>query len=116
MEAGVGYETFAPRERVERIVSFLGNNLSAELLGVSGSQPARWRTGKERVSGENLRRVVDLDYVVTRLLMTWEPTVARSWLDGDNPHLGGRPIDVIRLRGPAAIIPALDAEDAGAYA
>lgn len=116
MESAARYEALASRERVERVVAFLGNNLTAELLGVSASQPARWRTGRERVSRENLRALVDLDYVVARLLMTWEASVARNWLEGDNPHLGGRPLDVMRLHGSVAIIPALDAEDAGAYA
>jgi hypothetical protein len=39
-----------------------------------------------------------------------------SWLEGQNPFVHGRPIDVMILKGPMAIKPALDAEEAGAYA
>lgn len=116
MESAVGYDAFGARDRVERVVAVLGNNVTAELLGVSKSQPSKWRRGTERVSAESFQRLLDLDYVVTRLLMTWQPPVALEWLNGHNPHLNGRPIDVMRRRGPLAIMPALNAQDAGAHA
>jgi len=89
----------------------------AELLGVNRSQPSRWRTGKEGLAPENRRAVLDLDYVVARLHESWTPEVAALWLRGSNAHLGGAvPLDVLRLRGAADVIRAIDAEDQGAYA
>ena len=99
-----------------RVVDVLGGSLTAEILGVSASQPSRWKSGRERVSEENLAKVIDLDYVLSRLLLLWEPAVIPHWLTGQNPHLVGRPLDVLRLRGARALLPAIDAEDAGAYA
>ena len=45
------------RRRLAWLVSVLGNNQVAELLGVSRSQPSRWRTGKEGLAAENRRDV-----------------------------------------------------------
>lgn len=104
------------RERVGRLVAALGSNQAAEILGVSRSQPSRWRSGHERPSSSHLKAVTDLDYVMARLLQTFPPAVARVWLTSTNAHLGARPIDVLKLRGPAAVITAIDAEDAGAHA
>ena len=100
--------------RAQRLIDVLGNNRLAELLGVSKSQPARWAARRDRVSAENSRKLIDLDYVMSRLLQLWHPSVIPLWLEGNNAHLRARPIDVVRLRGPAALIPALDAAEAGA--
>lgn len=101
---------------VERVVSALGSNTVAELLGVSRSQPSRWRSGKERVSPANRARLTDLDHILNRLLQVLWPEEAGAWLTALNPHLGGRPVDVLALRGAAPVIEAIDALAQGAYA
>lgn len=116
MESAPKYEAFGGRERAERVVAVLGNNLTAEILGVSKSQPSLWRHGKVRVSEEVAAALLDLDYVVSRLRMTIHPDAIMDWLHGQNPFVNGRPIDVMILRGPKAIDIAIDAEIAGAYA
>jgi uncharacterized protein (DUF2384 family) len=105
------------RRRVRWLIGALGNNRVAELLGVSRSQPSRWKSGDERVAPRNRRAVLDLEYVMARLYELWTPEVAAIWLESSNAHLGGaRPVDVLRLRGAAEVVGAIDAEDEGAYA
>lgn len=102
---------------VSRVVDALGNNVVADLLGVSRSQPSRWRSGQERLSPDSRKRISDLDHVLDRLLLELYPDQAGMWLTGPNPHLGGaRPVDVLELRGAAAVLPAIDALAAGAFA
>jgi uncharacterized protein (DUF2384 family) len=101
---------------VERVVSALGSNAVAELLGVSRSQPSRWRSGKECISPVNRARLTDLDHVLNRLLQVLWPEEAGAWLTARNPHLGGRPVDVLALRGAAPVLQAIDALAQGAYA
>ncbi|MGH2755127.1 MAG: hypothetical protein ACRDLB_11925 [Actinomycetota bacterium] len=103
-------------ERLERLVEGFGNNRVAELLDVSRSQPSRWRQGKEKLSPESRRRLLDLDYVLSRLLQVYPMRQAEIWLSSTNAHLGSRPIDVLRLRGVSPVIEAIDAEAEGAYA
>lgn len=111
---GAGYTAAGP---VGRVVAALGNNTVADLMGVARSQPSRWRSGKERPSPENRRRISDLDHVLDRLLLELHPDQVGLWLTGPNPHLGGaRPIDELALRGAAAVLPAIDALAAGAFA
>jgi len=103
------------RDRLTYVVSELGNNRVARILRVSESQPSRWRSGEERMSEPNRRRVVDLDYVMSRLLELYPREVAEIWLDSHNAHLGARPVDVLVLRGAAPVVAAIDAEAEGAF-
>jgi uncharacterized protein (DUF2384 family) len=109
-------DLFAAPGEVQRVVSALGSNTVADLLGVSRSQPSRWRNGQERISPTNRARLADLDHVLNRLLQVLWPEDAGAWLTAPNPHLGGRPVDVLALRGGAPVVEAIDALAQGAYA
>lgn len=102
--------------KLDHVVEALGNNVTASLLGVSRSQPSRWRSGKEGMSPQSRAAITDLDYVLDRLLQVLHPKVAGIWLSSDNAFLGGRPVDVLRRRGPRAVIDAIEALAQGAYA
>lgn len=105
------------RHRLEWLSQVLGNNRVAEILGVSRSQPSRWKAGTEGLLMRNQRAVLDLDHVITRLHQLWTPRVAAIWLDSPNAHLGGAtPVEVLRRRGALEVIRAIDAEAEGAYA
>jgi hypothetical protein len=103
-------------DKLEQLVVGLGNNRVAELLDVSRSQPSRWRSRKEGMTSEHERRVVDLEYVMARLLSLYPREVAQTWLLSHNAHLGSRPIDVLKLSGALPLIAAIDAEEQGAFA
>ena len=103
--------------RADFIVTTLGNGKTASLLHVAQSQPSRWRRAKELPSPPVAPLIVDLDHVIGRLLLLWDPSVVGSWLEGPNPHLtGARPIDVLRTRGSAEVVEAIEAEAEGAFA
>lgn len=112
-EPGVAYE--APLRSLQRLVDVLGNNRLAKLLHVAASQPSRWARGLERLSPDNQRRVLDLDYALSRLLLIYPPRQAEIWLRSHNATLGARPVDVILLHGAAAVIQAVDVEEQGAF-
>lgn len=103
-------------ERLDRLVEGFGNNRVAALLEVSQSQPSRWRRGVEKLSPDSKRRVLDIDYVISRLLQVYPREQAEIWLTSSNAHLGGRPIDVLHLKGVTPVIEAIDAEAEGAFA
>jgi uncharacterized protein (DUF2384 family) len=108
-------ELFDVPAEVERVVSALGSNTVADVLGVSRSQPSRWRSGAERISPTNRARLADLDHVLNRLLQVLWPDDAGAWLTAPNPHIGGRPVDVLAIRGAGPVIEAIDALAQGAY-
>ena len=104
------------RQRLDWLVTALGNNKVAELLGVNRSQPSRWRSGKEGLAAENQHALLDLDYVVARVHQVWVPEVAKIWLTSPNAFLGGgTPVETLKQRGVLDVIAAIDAEAAGAY-
>lgn len=110
-------DLYLPQPQVIRLVEILGNNLLADLLGVNQSQPSMWKSGKERVSPENQRKISDLDHVMNRLLIEMYPEQAVQWLQGNNPHLNfARPMDVLVLKGPSKVLDAIDALSSGSYA
>lgn len=49
------------------------------------------------------------------LLRAFTPEQARLWLEGNNAHLGARPIDVYRLEGAKPVIEAIRAHEQGAH-
>lgn len=106
-----------PAVRIEMVIAGLGTaDAAAKLLGVSKSQPSRWRTGEERPSSEMQRLLLDLDHVIGRAHLLFTPEVALDWLTGSNSYLeGARPIDVLKQRGSTEVIEALDAAMQGAY-
>ena len=110
-------DLYKPELQVIRLIELIGNNLLADILGVSRSQPSMWKNGKEKLSAENQRKVSDLDHVMNRLLMELYPQQAMQWLQGSNAHLNfGRPMDVLIIKGPSKVLDAIDALSTGSYA
>jgi len=100
-----------------RVVEALGTNAAARLLGVDRAQVSRWSAGKDSISAEMGRRIVDLHDVLTRILRVYGREAAAIWLLGSEPLLGGaRPIDVLVLEGAAPVIRAIDGIAEGAFA
>ncbi len=105
------------RPLLARVVDALGTNAAARLLGADRAQVSRWGSGKESVSIEMARRIVDLHDILTRIVRVYNREVAGMWLSGSEPLLGGaRPIDVLTLEGAAPVIRAIEAIAEGAYA
>ncbi len=112
-----GSPAWQPSRRAEFLVDILGNKLVADLLSVAQSQPSRWRRGEEVPGPQVAPVLVDLDHIVGRLLLLWDPSVIGDWLTGYNGFLeGARPIDVLVTRGTAPVLEAIEAEAEGAYA
>lgn len=108
---GYGSEAVA-----RRVVDALGNNVTAKLLGVSQDRPGRWVRGIDRPSEANRSQLADLDALVGRLLATFTPEQAALWLEGQDPVLHARPIDVFAQEGPGRLIEAMKAYEQGAFA
>ena len=107
---------YGPGAVARRVVEALGNNVTAGLLGVAQDRPGRWVKGTDRPSEENRAKLADLDSVVGQLLAVFTPAQAALWLEGHDPFLQARPIDVFRLEGPARLIEAMKAYEQGAFA
>jgi uncharacterized protein (DUF2384 family) len=107
-----------PAERTQFLVDMVGGVTKlAQTLGVSVSQPSRWRSGKEVPSPEIASRLLDLDHVVALAVQAWDPAVVMDWMTSANGFLdGARPIDVLSQRGSSEVIDALKATISGAYA
>lgn len=104
--------------RVASGVAMFGNqNGLARYLGVARTQPGRWLKLAETPTPSTLRRVVDLDYVWTRLTAEMGPEAASVWLRSVNAFLDGAvPLEWMKVHGPAEVIAAFDASEAGSYA
>jgi uncharacterized protein (DUF2384 family) len=105
-------------ERAQFLVDTVGGvNKLATTLGVSPSQPSRWKSGQEIPSPEVAAKLLDLDHVMAFAVQTWHPAIVMDWLTTGNGFLdGARPVDVLLQRGSAEVIDALKATLSGAYA
>lgn len=107
---------YAPNTVAERLVKTLGSNTVATLLGVSVDRPGRWVSGAEEPGRENRTALTNLDSLVGHLLTAFTPEQVPLWLNGQDPYLGARPIDVFRIDGAAPVIEAIEAFEQGAFA
>lgn len=62
------------------------------------------------------RLAIDLHHIFQRLLETRTPSVASIWLRSFNSALNARPVDVLKLRGAAPVIDAIDTSDSDSFA
>ena len=107
----------AVREKVRAVSRDVGGQAKlARLIGVSPSRVSRWLQDEEP-DAENRRKVEGVEFVLSRLLDTWERETALKWLDGFNAHLGNRrPVDLLAQGRVAEVIQAVEAHETGAYA
>ena len=102
-------------EKVEHLIAVYGVNGVAALVGVSPSQPVRWRQGKERPSDTATRQLLGLEYLTSRLSEVFTAPQAQAWLASPNPYLAGSsPAYVFAHFGAAAVEPAISAVEIGA--
>ncbi|MBB3035911.1 hypothetical protein [Hoyosella altamirensis] len=99
------------RERTQFLVDRFGSRGLARMIGVSPSQPTRWAQGKEHPGPDSATLLIDLEHILARARLVWGEPTAIDWFSGHNAYLqGARPIDVLKLRGPAPVLDALHAE------
>ncbi len=105
-------------ERAQFLIDTVGGvNKLAKTLGVSPSQPSRWKSGQEVPSPDIAAKLLDLDHVVALAVQTWHPAIVMDWMTTANGFLqGAQPIDVLLQHGSAEVIDALKATLSGAYA
>jgi uncharacterized protein (DUF2384 family) len=109
---------WGPAERTQFLIDTVGGVTKlARALGVSPSQPSRWKDGAETPSPDVAEKLLDLDHVVALAVQAWEPEVVMDWMTTANGFLdGAQPMDVLMQRGAAQVIDALKATLSGAYA
>jgi uncharacterized protein (DUF2384 family) len=105
-------------ERAQFLIDTVGGvSKLARTLGVSPSQPSRWKSGDEVPSPEIAAKLLDLDHVIALAVQSWHPAVVMDWMTTANGFLeGAQPIDVLLQRGSAEVVDALKATLSGAYA
>ena len=103
--------------KLQRVIEVLGGQSeAARLLGVHRSRITRWLAGQEP-DPRNKAKLEALEFVVARLLQAFPPDTARDWLLGFNAHLGNRqPLYMIEHNRIAAVIAAIEQDEAGSYA
>src|SRR4051794_24644104 len=71
-----GSSAWLSAERTQFLIDTVGGVTKlAQILGVSPSQPSRWRTGKEVPSPEVALRLLQLDHVMALAVQAWHPAV-----------------------------------------
>lgn len=101
--------------KVARLVDVYGVNGLATLVGVSKSQPSRWRQGAERPGADATKRLLALEYLTSRLAEELTPRQTQVWFASPNPFLrGSTPATVLAEFGSQALEPAIAAIEVGA--
>jgi DNA-binding transcriptional regulator YiaG len=87
----------------------------AEITGVGVRQVLYWSSGEHRPRGATRDRLLELDYIVTRLGETFRPEGVEIWIHARNRTLGGRkPIDLLREGDFVTVLHAIESLDSGA--
>ena len=99
------------------VAMFGSKSALADYLGVARTQPGRWIKGAENPSARAGRLLADADYVWGRATASMGEEAARIWLNSSSAFLhGATPLSWLKQHGPAEVIGALDATEAGSYA
>ncbi|MHB8512714.1 MAG: hypothetical protein ACYDCC_11100 [Actinomycetota bacterium] len=104
------------RSRLNAAVETLGNNKVADILGVSPSQPSRWRSRKEAPAPAQQRAIIELDRVLARLFEDMLPSVAMGWLESHNAMLRTTPFSALALGRFDEVVAAIEVEEQGGFA
>lgn len=114
LEAHATDRTVMMLDRLREI--FSSDAAIARATGVDPAQLSRWRRGQEP-SDPAWDRLVDLFAGVQKLEGFYPPARIRAWFEGPSAHLGDRsPLFMIRQGETGAVISAIHAIKAGAYA
>lgn len=98
------------------IESLGGVSQLAEAVGVSKSQPSRWRRGEERPGPEAKARMLALAYAIETVMTVMPPDAAQIWMASSNDYLDGTtPFQALIEQGPEAVVAAARAEVRRAY-
>jgi transcriptional regulator with XRE-family HTH domain len=105
------------RTKLAALVADMGSQAQvARALDVDRSRVSRWLTDEEP-DRENLIKLEAVEFVLSRLQLTYQRSTALKWLFGFNAHLGdARPIDLLTKGRVSDVLRAIEAEEAGAYA
>jgi|GEM_PF-3457950 len=113
---GAGRVHLAPIKVTSGVELFGTKSEFAQYLGVAKTQPGRWMSGAESPTSVTARLVLDIDYVWDRITADMAEEAAGIWLRSPNSYLGGAvPLEWIKANGPARVIEAFDAREAGSY-
>jgi len=104
------------RQKLRAVTKDVGGQARvARLLGVSPSRVSRWLK-TEQPDAANIRKVEEVEFVISRLLGIYEKETALKFLEGFNSHLGNRrPIDLITQGRTLEILKAIEALETGSY-
>lgn len=68
-------------------------------------------------SDEVARAVVDLDFIIARAQMVWDPAVVPAWLHGSSAFFeGATPLEMVRRGRTSEVLDAITAEAATTFA
>lgn len=90
-----------------------------DVAQVTGTRPetvSRWSSGKNAPQGDNLRRLLEFDYVVQRLAELFKPDEARLWMFSRHKLLDGQvPAELIQAGKVDDVLRAIDQLADGVY-
>jgi hypothetical protein len=104
------------QEKLDLIIDVLGLLEILEIktlekyFGVTEFQIDEWLEGDSKLSHEQARLMLDLNYLINLLEFHVYPDQIKVWIVGSNPHLNfAAPIDVLAMKGMIAVLPAVEA-------
>jgi len=101
--------------KVDRLIEVYGVSGLASLVGVSKSQPTRWRQGSEQPGAAATKQLLGLEYLTSRLAEELTPRQTQAWFASPNAFLrGSTPAVVFTEFGGQAVEPAIAAIEVGA--
>jgi transcriptional regulator with XRE-family HTH domain len=105
------------RQKLAALVAEMGSQAQvARALDVDRSRVSRWLADEEP-DRDNLIKLEAVEFILSRLQLTYQRPTALKWLFGVNAHLGhARPIDLLTRGRVADVLRAIEADETGAFA
>jgi transcriptional regulator with XRE-family HTH domain len=105
------------RQKLVSLIDHMGSQAQvARAMEVDRSRVSRWLADEEP-DRDNLIKLEAIEFVLSRLMLTYRRETALKWLFGVNAHLGdARPVDYLTRGRVSDVLRAIEADETGAYA
>lgn len=108
------HKRLCSRAHLRRLIGALGSTEASKILRLNKASIERYLCGDQEIAYDIARRIIDVEYMLSRALLVMQEDEIGTWLKTPEPLLGNRtPLKSMNAHGIETVIAVLDGIYAG---